>query len=102
MSGEIIICVAPVPGEKQEEKYPGRLDVAAEVIGCEAAGAAIAHLHARDENLLQTIDATLFAQQVGAIRQACPIVIEGSTGGAPHHTIEQRCATFSVPRVEIR
>jgi 3-keto-5-aminohexanoate cleavage enzyme len=101
MSDEIMITVAPVPGEKQEEKYPGRLDVAAEVIRCEAAGAAIVHLHARDENLLQSVDPTLFARQVRQIRQACPMVIEGSTGGAPEHTLDQRCATFTVPEVEL-
>jgi 3-keto-5-aminohexanoate cleavage enzyme len=101
MKGEVIICLAPVPGEKQEEKYPGRLDVPAEVIRCEAAGAAIVHLHARDENHLQSVDPALFARQVRQIREACPIVIEGSTGGAPEHTLDQRCATFTVPEVEM-
>jgi 3-keto-5-aminohexanoate cleavage enzyme len=101
MSTEIMIVVAPVPGEKQEEKFPGALDVVEEVIGCEAAGAAIAHLHARDRNLLQSVDPALFAQQVRAIRDSCPIVIEGSTGGAPEHTLDQRCATFTVAEVEM-
>jgi 3-keto-5-aminohexanoate cleavage enzyme len=101
MSTEIMIAVAPVPGEKQDEKYPGRLDVAEEVIRCEAAGAAIGHLHARDENLLQTVDPALFSAQVGRIREACPIIIEGSTGGAPEHTLDQRCVTFTVPGVEM-
>jgi len=27
---ELIICLAPCPGEKQEEKFPGNLDVAQE------------------------------------------------------------------------
>jgi len=101
MKKEIIITVAPVPGEKQEERYPGPLDVAAEVIRCEAAGAAIVHLHARDEKLLQTVDPALFSQQVRRIRKACPIILEGSTGGAPEHTLEQRCVTFSAPEVQI-
>ena len=101
MKNEIVIAVAPVPGEKQDEKFPGPLDVAAEVIGCEDAGAAIAHLHARDENLLQSIDPKFFTQQVRQIRDACTIIIEGSTGGAPEHTLDQRCATFTVPEVEM-
>jgi 3-keto-5-aminohexanoate cleavage enzyme len=101
MSKEIMIVVAPVPGEKQDEKYPGQLDVAEEVIRCEAAGAAIGHLHARDVNLLQTVDPTLFSEQVRIIREACPIIIEGSTGGAPEHTLDQRCVTFTVPEVEM-
>lgn len=101
MQNEIMICVAPVPGEKQEEKFPGQLDVAQEVIQCEAAGAAIGHMHARDENLLQSVDPGLFSAQVQRIREACPVIIEGSTGGAPEHTLEQRCATFTVPEVEM-
>ncbi len=101
MSNEIIIVVAPVPGEKQEEKYPGRLDVVDDVIRCEAVGAAIAHMHARDDHLLQSVDPTLFASQVRRIRDACPVIIEGSTGGAPQHTLDQRCATFTVPEVEM-
>jgi len=101
MKDELIINLAPVPGEKQEEKYPGRLDAAAEAIQCEAAGAAIVHLHARDENHLQSVDPTLFAWQVKQIRAACPMIIEGSTGGAPEHTLDQRCATFTVPEVEL-
>jgi 3-keto-5-aminohexanoate cleavage enzyme len=101
MKSEIMIVVAPVPGEKQEEKFPGTLDVVDEVIRCEAAGAAIAHLHARDENLLQSVDPVLFAKQVRQIRESCPIIIEGSTGGAPEHTLDQRCATFTVPEVEM-
>lgn len=96
-----MICVAPVPGEKQEEKFPGKLDVPGEVIRCGAAGACIGHLHARDENLLQSVDPELFSQHVKQIRAASPIIIEGSTGGAPEHTLDQRCATFTVSEVEM-
>ncbi len=98
---ELIICVAPVPGEKQEEKFPGPLDVPAELIRCEAAGAAIGHIHARDENLLQSIEREPFATHVRQVREACPMIIEGSTGGAPEHTLDQRCVTFTVPGVEM-
>lgn len=101
MKSELMICVAPVPGEKQEEKFPGPIDVPAEVIRCEAAGAAIGHLHARDENLLQSVEPDLFTSHVRQIREACPIIIEGSTGGAPEHTLDQRCVTFTVPEVEM-
>jgi 3-keto-5-aminohexanoate cleavage enzyme len=101
MKNDIMICVAPVPGEKQDEKYPGSLDVPGEVVRCEAAGAAIGHLHARDEHLLQSVHPELFTRHVRQIREACPIIIEGSTGGAPEHTLDQRCVTFTVPEVEM-
>ncbi len=96
-----MIAVAPVPGEKQEEKFPGTLNVVEDILGCDAAGAAIAHLHARDENHLQSVDPTLFAQQMRQVRESSSIIIEGSTGGAPEHTLDQRCATFTVPEVEL-
>ncbi|HEX5223068.1 MAG TPA: 3-keto-5-aminohexanoate cleavage protein [Verrucomicrobiae bacterium] len=101
MNNEIMICVAPVPGEKQEEKFPGPLDVPMEMVRCEAAGAAIGHLHARDENLLQSVDREPFVTHLRQVREACPMIIEGSTGGAPEHTLEQRCVTFTVPEVEL-
>jgi 3-keto-5-aminohexanoate cleavage enzyme len=96
-----MICVAPVPGEKQEEKFPGPLDVPQEMIHCEAAGAAIGHLHARDEHLLQSVDREPFVTHLRQVREACPMIIEGSTGGAPEHTLDQRCVTFTVPEVEM-
>ena len=97
---ELIICVAPYPGEKQEEKFPGKMDVAREVIDAANAGAAIAHLHVRDEQGLQTTDTSLFRRQVEAILAAEPeLIIEGSTGGAPEHTLQQRCVSFTVPGV---
>jgi len=101
MNNEMMICVAPVPGEKQEEKFPGTLDVPQEMIRCEAAGAAIGHLHARDHNLLQSIDREPFVTHIRQVREACPMIIEGSTGGAPEHTLNQRCVTFTVPEVEM-
>ena len=101
MEQPIMICVAPVPGEKQEERFPGSLDVPAETLNCAAAGAAIVHLHARDENHLQSVDATLFRRQMSQVRAASRIIIEGSTGGAPEHTLDQRRATFTVPEVEL-
>jgi len=100
-TSEIILCCATSPGEKQCEKHPGKLDPAAELIECHKLGCAIGHLHARDENLLQVVDPTLFNQQIKRIRAACDLIIEGSTGGAPEHTLEQRCVTFTVPEVEM-
>jgi len=98
---ELIICVAPYPGEKQEEKFPGKMDVPQEVIDSHNAGAALAHLHVRDENGLQTTDTSLFQETVERIRSSCPIIIEGSTGGMPEHTLKERCVSFTVPGVEM-
>jgi 3-keto-5-aminohexanoate cleavage enzyme len=98
---ELIICVAPYPGEKQEEKFPGKMNIAEEVIRSYNAGASIAHLHVRDENGLQTTDIQWFQRDMEKIHAACPMIIEGSTGGAPEHTLSERCVSFTVPGVEM-
>jgi len=98
---ELIICVAPCPGEKQEEKFPGQMDVAEEVISSCNAGASIAHLHVRDEEGLQTTDTQWYQRDVEKILSACPMIIEASTGGAPEHTLAERCVSFKVPGVEM-
>lgn len=98
---ELIICVAPCPGERQKEKFPRAMDVPAEVIRSYEAGACIAHLHVRDENGLQTTQAEFFRNHVNAIRRACPVIIEGSTGGTPEHTLPERCASFEVAGIEL-
>ena len=98
---ELIICVAPYPGEKQEEKFPCKMDVAQEVIACYNAGASIAHLHVRDESGLQTTDTRWFRRDVEVITAATPMIIEASTGGAPEHTLAERCVSFTVPGVEM-
>jgi 3-keto-5-aminohexanoate cleavage enzyme len=98
---ELMICVAPYPGEKQEEKFPGRMDVVEEVVNSYNAGASIAHLHVRDADGLQTVDTTFFQQNLERIRARSPIIIEGSTGGTPEHKLEERCVSFTVPGVEM-
>ena len=98
---DLIICVAPYPSEHQSEKFPGRMDVDEEVIRCHASGASIAHLHVRDEDGNQVPDTRWFARDVRRIKEACPIIIEGSTGGAPEHTLAQRCVSFTVPGVDM-
>lgn len=98
---ELIICVAPVPGEKQEEKFPGLLDTADELIRSFEVGASIGHLHVRDEQLLQTTDTGVFRRELERVHTRCPLIIEGSTGGTPEHRMDERCVSFTVPGVEM-
>ena len=97
----LIICVAPCPGDKAEEKFPTKMDVVDEVIRSHEPGASIVHLHVRDESGYQTTDTTLFRRQVEGIHAACPVIIEGSTGGTPEHTLEERCVSITVPGIEL-
>jgi len=98
---DLIICVAPCPGENQKEKFPGRLNVSEEVIRSYEAGASIVHLHVRDKEGLQTTDTDLFSEQVQTIRTASNMIIEGSTGGTPEHTLAQRCISVTVSGIEL-
>ena len=98
---ELMICVAPCPGENQVEKFPGKMNVADEVIRSCNAGASIAHLHVRDEDGLQTTDPQWFQKDIQKIQTACSVIIEGSTGGTPEHTLAERCAAFTVPGIEM-
>jgi 3-keto-5-aminohexanoate cleavage enzyme len=97
----LIICVAPCPGDIAEEKFPTKMDVVDEVTRSYEAGASVVHLHVRDESGYQTMDTSLFGRQVAGIHAACPMVIEGSTGGTPEHTLAERCVSITVPGVEL-
>lgn len=98
---ELMICVAPYAGEKQEEKFPGKMNLPEEVFRCYHAGASIVHLHVRDEYGNQTIDPTVFQRSIEQIRSKCSVIIEGSTGGLPEHTLQERCVSFTVPGIEM-
>jgi 3-keto-5-aminohexanoate cleavage enzyme len=98
---DLIICVAPYPSEHQDEKFPGRMDVAREVIRSHDSGASLAHLHVRDDDGNQVADTRWFARDVRRIKESCPVIIEGSTGGAPEHTLAQRCVSFTVAGVDM-
>jgi len=98
---ELIICVAPYPGEKQEEKFPGRMDLPEEILRCYNSGASIVHLHVRDEKGNQTTDPTVFRRDLEKIHSQCPVIIEGSTGGLPEHTLQERCVSFTVVGIEM-
>lgn len=54
------------------------------------AGAAILHLHVRDEQGMPTQDKTVFKDAIDKVRKKCNIVIEVTTGGAVGMSLEER------------
>ena len=106
MSRKVIIAVAPVkhPGS---EMPPGcrnpesAQDIAREVVDCARAGAAMVHLHVRDEHGVQTADTDVFARTLDLIRDGSDIIIQGSTGGLSTLSLEERCVSLNDPRVEV-
>ena len=73
-------------------------EIADAAIAASEAGAAILHLHARDpETGCPTQDPKVFEQFLPEIKQATNAVVNITTGGSPHMTVEERmqpAATF--------
>jgi 3-keto-5-aminohexanoate cleavage enzyme len=100
----IIVAVAPVgKGDRPPPGNPSSPEeVARTVITCARAGAAMAHLHVRDEAGKQTAELSAFEQTLALIREASDIVVQGSTGGASHlSSAEERCVALTDRRVEV-
>jgi uncharacterized protein (DUF849 family) len=66
-------------------------EVAQGAIGAAKAGAAIVHLHAREpKDGRPTQDPEMFKRFLPAIKAACDVVVNLTTGGAPTMTVEER------------
>lgn len=94
---KVLLSVAPVSA------VPHRMvpeEIAEDVYQCYQAGAAMVHLHCRDENGGLTADTTVLQKTVEEIRSRCDIVVEISTGGVSNLTIQERCQTCYPEYVE--
>lgn len=84
---KVILTIAPTGGivtKQQNPHLPTQPDeIAADVIDCWRAGAAIAALHARRPDDLATCDPDIYRAINEAIRSECDIIINNSTGGGP-------------------
>lgn len=94
---KIVISAAPVSAlDRQIDPKK----IAADVIACSRAGAAMVHLHVRDRFGNLTTDLSTLKETVDRIRSECDIIIQASTGGVSNLTIEERCAPLLAPWVE--
>ena len=80
----VVITVAPTGPLTTRDDHP-RVPLTPEEIGTAVAeayeaGAAVAHIHARDEDGMPTADPATYAAIVEEIRSRCGIVIQASTG----------------------
>lgn len=93
-----IITVAPTgawPGKKDNPNIPlTPSEIADEVYDCWKAGAAVAHLHMRDDQGSGTMSKDKFEETVTLIRDRCDIVLNLTTSGALDATDETRMAHF--------
>jgi 3-keto-5-aminohexanoate cleavage enzyme len=65
-------------------------EIADEAARCRDAGAAVIHLHVRDEDGTPTQSVERFAEAIAAIRAKTDCIIQTSTGGAVGMSIEER------------
>jgi 3-keto-5-aminohexanoate cleavage enzyme len=90
----VIITVAPVGAEVTRADNPALphtpAEIAADTIACAEAGATVVHLHAREADGTPSSRPELFAQTIGLIRSALPMITMVSTGGAVWMSIEER------------
>ena len=70
-------------------------EVADEAARCREAGAAIIHLHVRDDDGSNTQSAGRFAEVIDAIRRKCDCIIQPTTGGALGMSIDERAGPLA-------
>lgn len=89
-----LITVAPTGAETDKADCPALPTTPEELvetaIACEAAGAAMIHIHVRDGQHCPTLDRGLLATAVAGVREATDLVVQLSTGGAVTDPLEQR------------
>lgn len=100
-----IITVAPTgawPTKKDNPNVPMTpKEIAEDVYECYKAGAAIAHLHMRDDEGRGTMDKERFEETVTLIREKCDIIINLTTSGDLYATDETRQAHLKSIRPEM-
>jgi 3-keto-5-aminohexanoate cleavage enzyme len=101
----VIITVAPTGPLTTRENHPGLPVTPAEigeaVAEASAAGAAVAHVHARDDSELPTADPQVYAAIAREIRERCDIVVQASTGVGLDVSCEDRVKIISSDQVEV-
>jgi 3-keto-5-aminohexanoate cleavage enzyme len=91
---KLIITVAGVGAETTRETQPTlpltAVEIGVDAARCAEAGAAIYHLHVRDEAGEPTQSAGAFAAAIEEIRRRTDIIIQTSTGGAMGMSADER------------
>lgn len=93
-ANKLLITVAPTGAESSKGDVPALPTTLAELVEtaqrCAAAGAAMVHVHIRDEQHRPTLDVGRLKDTVAALRECTALVVQLSTGGSVHDPLEQR------------
>ncbi|MBU3915794.1 3-keto-5-aminohexanoate cleavage protein [bacterium] len=105
LSRKTIITIAPTgawPSKKDNPSVPlTPEEIAADVFDCWQAGAAVAHLHMRDNQGIGTMDTEKFTRTVGLIRKRCDIILNLTTSGELNASDEKRFAHLVALKPEL-
>lgn len=93
-----LITVAPTGAESGKAAVPALPVTLDELVTtakeCQAAGAAVIHVHIRDSHARPTLDLTRLTDTVQALREGTELIVQLSTGGAVTDSFEDRLAVL--------
>ncbi len=89
-----LITVAPTGAETAKADFPALPTTLEELVEtatrCEAAGAAMIHLHIRDDEAKPTLELARLQAAVEAVRESTSLIVQLSTGGSVHDPLDER------------
>jgi uncharacterized protein (DUF849 family) len=93
-----LITVAPTGAESEKSAVPALPVTLDELVTtakeCQAAGAAVIHVHIRDGQARPTLDLPRLRDTVAALREATDLIVQLSTGGAVTDSFGDRLAVL--------
>jgi uncharacterized protein (DUF849 family) len=93
-----LITVAPTGAESLKSAVPALPVTLDELVTtakeCRAAGAAVIHVHIRDDQAQPTLDLARLTDTVAALRESTDLIVQLSTGGAVTDGFEARLAVL--------
>jgi len=96
--GATLITVAPTGAEAAKDSVPALPVTLDELVAtakdCQAAGAAVIHVHVRDDSARPTLELSRLTDTVAALRETTGLVVQLSTGGAVTDSFEARLAVL--------
>jgi uncharacterized protein (DUF849 family) len=105
VAAPVVITVAPTGPLTTREQHPelplSPAEIGAAVAEACEAGAAIAHVHARDADGRPTADPATYSAIVAEIRSRCDIVIQASTGVGLDVSCEDRLKIVDTDAVDV-
>jgi uncharacterized protein (DUF849 family) len=93
-----LITVAPTGAESEKSAVPALPVTLDELVTtakeCQAAGAAVVHVHIRDDQARPTLEQSRLKDTVAALRESTDLIVQLSTGGAVTDSFDERLAVL--------